>query len=112
MIPSFQGNNQPILVIIAVLAIILANALPINGLYTGEISDRFDILLVPSGYVFSIWGLIYLGLIAYEIYQDSDMALVSGAAIVTTIVMLLLAVYSFWQQRRVASGQIYTRKTG
>jgi hypothetical protein len=47
----------------------LANALPINGLNTGEISDRFLVYFVPAGYVFSIWGLIYLGLIAYAIYQ-------------------------------------------
>ncbi|MGC9347346.1 MAG: tryptophan-rich sensory protein [Anaerolineae bacterium] len=47
----------------------LANALPINGLTTGEVSDRFDIYFVPAGYVFSIWGLIYLGLIAFTIYQ-------------------------------------------
>lgn len=48
---------------------IIANALPLNGLNTGEISDRFKIFFVPAGYVFSIWGLIYLGLIAYAIYQ-------------------------------------------
>jgi hypothetical protein len=47
----------------------LANALPLNGQETGEISDRFDIYFVPAGYVFSIWGLIYLGLIAFSIYQ-------------------------------------------
>jgi hypothetical protein len=47
----------------------LANILPINGQGTGEISDRFDVLFVPAGYVFSIWGVIYLGLIAYTIYQ-------------------------------------------
>lgn len=47
----------------------LANALPINGQGTGEISDRFAIYFVPAGYVFSIWGLIYAGLIAYTIYQ-------------------------------------------
>jgi hypothetical protein len=47
----------------------LANALPLNGLTTGEISDRFDIYFVPAGYVFSIWGLIYLGLIVYTIFQ-------------------------------------------
>ena len=47
----------------------LANALPINGQNTGEISDRFTIYFVPAGYVFSIWGLIYLGLIAFAIYQ-------------------------------------------
>jgi hypothetical protein len=47
----------------------LANALPLNGQGTGEISDRFDIYFVPAGYVFSIWGLIYLGLVAFTIYQ-------------------------------------------
>ncbi len=48
---------------------VLANSLPINGLNTGEISDRFDIFFVPAGYVFSIWFLIYVGLIAYAVYQ-------------------------------------------
>ena len=47
----------------------LANVLPLNGLTTGDISDRFEIYFVPAGYVFSIWGLIYLGLILYSIYQ-------------------------------------------
>jgi len=47
----------------------LANALPLNGLETGEISDRFAIYFVPAGYVFSIWGLIYLGLLAFTVYQ-------------------------------------------
>jgi translocator protein len=61
------------LVLLATLATItmngLANALPLNGLNTGEISDRFNIFFVPAGYVFSIWGLIYLGLLAYSLYQ-------------------------------------------
>lgn len=47
----------------------LANALPINGQNTGEISDRFQVYFVPAGYVFSIWGLIYIGLIAFAIFQ-------------------------------------------
>jgi hypothetical protein len=47
----------------------LANALPLNGLNTGEISDRFQVYFVPAGYVFSIWGVIYLGLIAFAIFQ-------------------------------------------
>jgi benzodiazapine receptor len=47
----------------------LANALPLNGQTTGEISDRLDGYFVPAGYVFSIWGLIYLALIAFTVYQ-------------------------------------------
>ena len=64
---------RQISVILTIIATIivngLANALPINGLNTGQISDRFRVYFVPAGYVFSIWGLIYLGLIAFAIYQ-------------------------------------------
>jgi hypothetical protein len=59
-----------ILTILATLVVnVLADALPINGLGTGQISDRFHVYFVPAGYVFSIWGLIYLGLIAFAIFQ-------------------------------------------
>ena len=59
-----------ILTIIATLVVNgLANALPLNGQNTGQISDRFDVYFVPAGYVFSIWGLIYLGLIVFAIFQ-------------------------------------------
>jgi benzodiazapine receptor len=64
---------RQIVVIVALLATLvvnwLSNALPLNGLTAGEISDSFAVYFVPAGYVFSIWGLIYLGLIAYAIYQ-------------------------------------------
>ena len=59
-----------IVTIITTLVInVLANALPLNGLNTGQISDRFNVYFVPAGYVFSIWGLIYLVLIAFAIFQ-------------------------------------------
>ena len=61
------------IVVLAVIATIvsngLANALPLNGQTTGDISDRFQVYFVPAGYVFSIWGVIYLGLVLYAIYQ-------------------------------------------
>jgi len=47
----------------------LANALPLNGQNTGQISGRFQVYFVPAGYVFSIWGLIYIGWLAFAIYQ-------------------------------------------
>ena len=59
-----------VLALIAVIVVNwLANALPLNGQTQGEISDRFDVFFVPAGYAFSIWGLIYLGLIAFAVYQ-------------------------------------------
>ena len=59
-----------ILTILATLVVnALANILPINGQNTGAISDRFHVYFVPAGYVFSIWGIIYIGLVAFAIYQ-------------------------------------------
>jgi hypothetical protein len=56
-------------VILALAVNILANALPLNGQNTGEISDRFKVFFVPAGYVFAIWGVVYLGWIAFTVYQ-------------------------------------------
>ena len=47
----------------------LATALPINGVTQKELSAEYQIFLTPAGYVFAIWGLIYLGLTAYIIAQ-------------------------------------------
>lgn len=59
-----------IVTVIATLIInVLANLLPINGLNTGQISDQFQVYFVPAGYVFSIWGIIYIGLISIAIFQ-------------------------------------------
>lgn len=65
-------SRQIITILVTLLTIVLnvlANALPFNGQGTGEISDRFPILFVPAGYVFSIWGLIYIGMILFTVYQ-------------------------------------------
>lgn len=56
-------------VVVTLIVNVLANALPLNGLNTGQISDRFQVYFVPAGYVFSIWGVIYIGLIAFAIFQ-------------------------------------------
>jgi len=47
----------------------LANALPINNKTTGELSDQYPNLFVPAGLTFSIWGLIYILLAIFAIYQ-------------------------------------------
>lgn len=47
-----------------------ANAIPLNGRNTGQISDSFNVLFVPAGYVFSIWGIIYIGLLAFTIFHS------------------------------------------
>lgn|SRR5690554_1919044 len=47
----------------------LANSLPIAGKTTGELSAQYPNLFVPAGFTFSIWGLIYLLLAAFVVYQ-------------------------------------------
>ncbi len=70
-----QGNDllRQILVIIGTVVTLgingLANTLPLNGHTTASISDSFPVYFVPAGYVFAIWGVIYLALIGYTIYQ-------------------------------------------
>lgn len=48
-----------------------ANINPVNGLTIGEISQNIfgNVLITPASYAFIIWGLIYLGLISFAIYQ-------------------------------------------
>ena len=68
-----RDTFRQVINLLAVVATIvvngLANALPLNGHLTGEISNLFKVYFVPVGYVFSIWGLIYVGLIAFGVYQ-------------------------------------------
>jgi hypothetical protein len=47
----------------------LANILPINNITTGELSDLYPNLFVPWGRTFAIWGLIYVLLGIFVIYQ-------------------------------------------
>lgn len=47
----------------------LANALPLNGRQTGEISDTYENLFAPAGLTFSIWGLIYALLAVHLAHQ-------------------------------------------
>jgi hypothetical protein len=51
------------------LSIHWANALPINELTTGQISDFYPNLFALAGWTFAIWGLIYMLLAGYTLYQ-------------------------------------------
>lgn len=66
---SLRQIANTLSVVIALTINILASTLPLNGQNTGEISDRFKVFFVPSGYVFAIWGIIYIGWIAFAVYQ-------------------------------------------
>ncbi len=75
-----DNSNKWILQIANFLAVVLtiivnslANILPINNKLTGEISDSLPNLFVPAGLTFSIWGIIYILLIFFAVYQIRDL---------------------------------------
>lgn len=76
-----------------------ANSLPLGGNTTGDVSARYPNLLVPAGYAFSIWGVIYLMLGCYAFlrffprfraaYRDKRLDLCYLAGSLLNIVWLL-----------------------
>ncbi|RDE12749.1 MAG: hypothetical protein C4K47_07205 [Candidatus Thorarchaeota archaeon] len=56
--------------ILAALAVnLLANVIPLNGVTTGAVADSYPNLFTPPGYVFAIWGVIYILLGVFMVYQ-------------------------------------------
>lgn len=49
----------------------LANALPIAGRTPAEVSGMYPTLFTPAGFTFSIWGIIYLLLLGFAVYQTA-----------------------------------------
>jgi hypothetical protein len=75
---SSTNNRDFLLALITLAAIVgafivnfISNIFPLGGLSIGEISNTLfkDVLIIPANYAFAIWGLIYLGLFAFGIYQ-------------------------------------------
>lgn len=54
--------------VMVVVVNILATAIPLGGKTTGQLSDQYPNLFVPSGLTFSIWGVIYILLAIYVVY--------------------------------------------
>lgn len=56
--------------VIAMIAVNYASvASKINNTTIAAVSAEYDTLFTPAGYAFSIWGIIFLNLIAYAVYQ-------------------------------------------
>ena len=48
---------------------VISQALPLNNQTNASISNRYNTYFTPAGFAFSIWGLIWLGLIGFAVYQ-------------------------------------------
>ncbi len=68
-----KSKTLSLLAAIAYLLMLVVNilsvTLPINSVTPGEVSASFPNLFAPAGFTFSIWGLIYLLLLLFVLYQ-------------------------------------------
>ncbi len=73
MLKKSAKITYSILNFIGFIAVVVVNALavllPINNRTTEELSDKYPNLFVPAGITFSVWGIIYLLLFIFIIYQ-------------------------------------------
>ncbi|MFV0387577.1 MAG: hypothetical protein ACK5NT_02385 [Pyrinomonadaceae bacterium] len=62
-----------LLVACATFAVVATNYIATKGMIGGttpnEISEKYPTILTPSDYTFRIWGLIFLGVVAFTVYQ-------------------------------------------
>lgn len=67
----------PIVNGVALVSTILVNYLSNTGVFNGNtmktVSDRYFNYFTPAGYAFSIWGIIYLGLLAFAFYSGKSL---------------------------------------
>jgi len=70
---SKKPSNLQVVNILAIIITIIVNAIaeaiPINGVSSKDVSDYFPSLFTPPGYVFSIWSVIYTLLIVFMVFQ-------------------------------------------
>lgn len=64
---------RQVLVVFVTVTLIVMNGLSnvrVFGPQTnGDVSNKYNTLITPAGYAFSIWGVIFLGLLGFAIYQ-------------------------------------------
>jgi len=107
---STSGLGLSIATLLAIVATIvvntLSNIIPPEAQTVGGIANTVlaGVLITPANYAFAIWGLIYLGLIAYGIYQlkasrhrDPALKQVNRGLIVACIAQIIW-IFLFTQQ--------------
>ena len=97
------------LVFAATIGTIAFNALAATGglgaAATGDISSKYGSIITPAGYAFSVWTLIYVGLLAFSVYQIVPANLVSQRPIRSLYIFscaLNCAWLYFWHAEQIA----------
>src|SRR5262245_59704553 len=100
---------RSILVLVATLGVIAFNWMAatgrLNGVSSGDISAKYPTLVTPADYTFSIWTLIYVGLLAFSFLQLLPANVVRFRPVRSTYVFscaLNCAWLYFWHSEAVA----------
>ena len=64
---DWGGNLVAFAVMIALN--VLTKVITLNGQTMAAISAKYSSLFTPAGFTFSIWGVIYLALLAFVVWQ-------------------------------------------
>jgi hypothetical protein len=72
--PSYRRSDVVRAVAVAVTALAQIVGSPLGSALPGarsvaEVSDTYATVITPAGYAFAIWGVIFLGCLAYAVYQ-------------------------------------------
>ena len=82
---------RAIIVIFATVSTIAFNALAaaglVNGITPDAVSDKYPTVVTPAGYAFTIWSVIYLGMIGFSVYQALPFKLAEFRSVRTIYVL-------------------------
>jgi benzodiazapine receptor len=100
---------RAILVLLATVGTIIFNGLAatgyVNGVTPEVISAKYPTVVTPAGYAVTIWSLIYLGMLAFSIYQALPSNLVKLRSVRTLHILSCLLncgwIY-FWHRESIA----------
>lgn len=100
---------RAILVLLATVGTIIFNGLAatgyVNGVTPEVISAKYSTVVTPAGYAFTIWSLIYVGMLAFSIYQALPSNLAKFRPVRTLYILSCLLncgwIY-FWHREAIA----------
>jgi hypothetical protein len=106
---SDRSWTWPLINLIGLLVVVLVNALanviPFNDQTTGEVITRDPIPFQPAGWVFGIWGLIYILLGVFAIYgllpagrRNRRLQRISPLFLITNLANITWLVLWHWEQ--------------
>jgi len=65
----FQAVNIVAFTVTIVVNMLAGSTTLLNGVTSGQVSDNYPTLVTPAGFTFAVWGIIYMLLLVFTVYQ-------------------------------------------